>query len=250
MNPWLHPQGPESSRTYWLRRGLAVVVALVVLALAVRVVDVIAGRGDSSATIRANAPVSSATTASRSATRTSATASGAEPTTSAASVSPAAARSSTPGPAGTSASPSAKPTSQPTPTNPTPIRPTCSVDDLRVALAGARQVKSGATTTYRIRVVNTSEADCAVPLAGQPITLAITSGTDKIWTTADCATWGPHGTLRIKAGAERVFPITWTTQRSSSGCSLVKQQLRGGTYWAKATLGSQSASYRTVLYLG
>jgi cytoskeletal protein RodZ len=241
MNPWLHPQGPESSRTYWLRRLVAVVVALVVLAVAVRVLDAIAGRGDTSSTIRANAPVTSATTASVPTTARTPASTGASTTSS----TPSASTAPRPQPAT-----SAKPTSAKPTTKPTPSKPTCSVDDLRVALAGARQVKSGATTTYRIRVVNTAEADCAVPLDRQPITLAITSGADNIWTTADCGTWAPHGTLRIKAGAERIFPITWTTQRSGSGCALVKQQLRGGTYWAKATLGTQSAGYRTVLYLG
>lgn len=116
-------------------------------------------------------------------------------------------------------------------------------------LRGAPQVRSGRSTTYRIWVTNAAEVPCAIGLKEQPLQLEITSGTDRIWSTRDCVKLAPSGILKIRAGETRVFPVTWTTQRSRSGCTLVDEELRGGTYWAKVTWGQYSKTYRTVLYL-
>ena len=74
------------------------------------------------------------------------------------------------------------------------------------------------------------------------MTLKIYSGTDRIWTSADCTSWVPSGVQNLGSGKGYTFTEEWPTLRSASGCKLLNTYLQPGTYVATATVpGGQPA---------
>lgn len=82
----------------------------------------------------------------------------------------------------------------------------------------------------------TSQKACTITFAKTPFELRIYSGTDRIWSTNDCAKIQLSGTLTLQPGRAWQHVWRWPTQRSSKGCSLSDEYLGPGTYVATAVL--------------
>ena len=145
-------------------------------------------------------------------------------------------------PASTSASPSAPavaPTPAPsdTPTTPaTPAAPTaCAAESLSASLAGYGTVKVGGTQPFTLTVTSQADADCLFDAKAGTVELAVSSGSDRIWTTDHCAKLLPGKTLTLTKGKPVELSITWPVKRSAKDCKTTKDALGAGTYVAKAT---------------
>lgn len=88
-----------------------------------------------------------------------------------------------------------------------------------------------------LTVKNTSETDCKLNVGTSQQEFLVMSGSDRIFSTADCAENGEDVILEFKAGQEESARFTWQRERSAPGCKAVNVQPRPGTYRFTAVLG-------------
>lgn len=143
-----------------------------------------------------------------------------------------------------STTPSATESSSPTPTGPV----ACDKTNTGVDLAAYKKVKQDAKQPFRIAVTNTGGVACVLDLTAANFSLTVTSGKDRIWTTADCAKWVPAKKQTLKQQKAYEFTIEWGVDRSGSGCKLAKSLLNPGTYVATA-LFAESVKSRQVFVI-
>lgn len=232
------PGGRDDRQIYLIRRAL-VLGAVVALALLIWLVAWLVGRDSSTAdapvvaspaTSPASTPADTATSAAVSASP-SGKASQAPSKLVTPTSSPSAKASAGPSKAGSSS-----PTSTPSQSEPVG----CDPAELTLKVSGASTVTSGKKIDLTVTATSKG-APCRLDLKQNPFELKIYSGTDRIWSTADCAKWAPASPMVV---GERgwSWKQTWSTQRSSSGCTLSDEYLRPGTYVATATIsGSRPA---------
>lgn len=79
---------------------------------------------------------------------------------------------------------------------------------------------------FRYTVVNTGELTCSYDIGG--LELRITSGSDRIWSSTDCAS-GP-ARKKLKRGVPYTRTVTWNRTRSSAKCHETDEKARPGTY--------------------
>ena len=128
---------------------------------------------------------------------------------------------------------SPSPTPSPTPTGPVACDPTL----MKLGVAGFEKVKVGAkNTAFSLTVTNNTTVACILDISSKTYKLTVTSGKDRIWSTADCEKWLPAEKLTLDGGATHEFSVKWTLRRSSKDCKLTKDQLKPGTYVAAASL--------------
>ncbi len=195
MSSLLHPTGSEPPQVYWRRRLVVVVIFAAVLAAVIWLVW-------PKETPLAQ-PQSTALTASA-------------PTSAA-----------VPPPAPSSAKPSAPAT----PTGPQ----ACDPANLRVGLAGFQKLKSGAAQPFKVSITNNSSLGCVLSVSASTFSVVVTSGKDRIWTTADCAAWVPAKRLTLTPNQAYVFDINWPGKRSKASCKTTKDAVAAGTYVGTAT---------------
>jgi hypothetical protein len=149
----------------------------------------------------------------------------------------------------TTPSPSMTPTGTPSPADsatPTPTGPlACDQTNTGLALAGYQKVKQDAKQAFKVALTNTGGAACVLDLTAANFSLTVTSGTDRIWTTDDCAKWVPAKKQTLKPQKGYEFAIDWGVARSGAGCKVAKSLLNPGTYVATAAF-SDSVKARQV----
>lgn len=145
-----------------------------------------------------------------------------------------------PSPAVTSPVPTASgspsPSASPTPTGPL----VCDATNSAVGLSAFRKVKQDAKQVFKVSITNSGKQPCVLTLSPTTFTLAVTSGTDKIWTTDDCEKWVPTHKQTLKSKGAYEFAITWPVARSAPGCKLAKSVLGAGTYVANAAFAEDA----------
>ena len=235
MSGLLHPQGPEPARTYWIRRGilLAVVIFLIVM--------IVIGVKNLTRSVVATAPAPTITPPAGSTGPTPASSS----LVSGSSITPTPSVSTSakaaPSQTGTSATSKSATSASKTPAKATPTAaatPDCSSADLRVKLKGDRTLSTGKKNTFKLSLINTSKATCLASVTDKNFELKIYSGTDRIWSSEDCAKVLAGFDKKLAAGADTNWTMTWNGKRSVKGksCKVGSPTPRPGTYWATAQL--------------
>lgn len=301
MSGVLHPVGPESSETYWVRRALVVGVLLVlIIGLLIFLIN-LGGRPGQAAPATATAvpstdapaptsstdspaPTDSASTSpepSSSTATSSASTSTSQPPSDAASGDPtptasASDSAATPTPGADDASQAPSTSAEPTAdssqasdepsgagagqqdrersddaSSSKPRTAVCDPADLRAGLTSAsRDVSTGQRVTFRQSVINTSSKPCTIKLNPDSYELKIYSGTDRIWSTNDCAKLVPDVSKRVKPDASVAWKTTWNGNRSQQGesCQSRPETPEPGYYYATAQLeGAKPVQFLLVL---
>ncbi len=236
MSGLLRPVGPEDPQVYWLRRAVVlVVVALVVLIVVAWLrPDPTPGQAvaSPSSTMVTPGPTSTPTPTPKP-TRTAGTASPKPSVKTTPKSSPA--RSATP-----KATPKAVPTA-------TPAAADCTPGDVEVGIAGGGRVTAGKAVTFTVSLTNAGKSPCRLALSDSTFELKVYSGSDRIWSTADCADWFDEGKPSVvKAGGSRTAEVTWPARRSSGSCKLSGADLAAGTYVATAQLDGADPAQRVM----
>ncbi len=141
------------------------------------------------------------------------------------------------------ATPTPSQTASPTPTGPL----ACDQTNSGLSLAGYQKVKQDAKQSFKVGVKNTGGQPCVLDLKSTNFSLSVTSGTDRIWSTADCAKWVPAKKQTLKAQQSYEFSIEWGVFRSGEGCKEVKGKLNPGTYVAQAVFADTVKSRQVFL---
>lgn len=234
MNGLWRPVGPQSAATYWLRRALVLGVLAAVIALVVALVTPSPKRQGVPSAAPSSVLGTAITASPSSATRSTAS------STPEASNAPAAKGAKAAKAKTSAAKPPAKAPAQ------EPVK--CAPSRLRVSLDGPGQLQAGQPTTFALAVTNSSSARCMVRVTGDTFELRIYSGSDRIWSSADCATALRSVTKQLDAGQAVRWQLKWSGRRSAAKCQSRPEVPRPGTYITTAELsGVRSVQVRTIL---
>ena len=126
--------------------------------------------------------------------------------------------------------PTAEPTSEETKT-PSPDE-SCDPKNISIALnAGPNSIESGKDAAFDIAVTNNGSDACTIDLGDKSRVLTITSGSDRIWSSQDCATEEEASRLvLLRPGSANVATVVWDGQRSDKQCTSDLPSPRSGTY--------------------
>jgi len=234
MSGLLRPVGPETAHTYWVRRAL-IFGATMVLAVAVAL---IANGTSSGSAVRANpSPPTAGYPIPSSASPSSMLTAMATP----AAAEPSASATSTPVPKATTRKASTKKADR-------SGRVDCPVDELRPTLTGKQRLAPKKPYTFQLSLINGSDKTCMARVTKKNFEFAIDSGSDRIWSTADCpSTIKP---IRRKLASEHAvaWSLTWDGKRSKPDCKSGRKALRPGTYVATAQLAdAEPVQLRMIL---
>jgi hypothetical protein len=202
------PVGPLPASTYWQRRALLAAAAVLVLAL---LSTLLSGGDDAPDRLAAVPGATSAPTGS---------------------VLP--------------APPSAPSASSPAPTSGS--LPICPPGALKVeALVDAPSAPVGGRPRLSLRVTNTGRSVCTRDLGQAAIELLVFSGSDRIWSSDDCAPGGPSDVTALQPGEAATRRATWDGRRSLPGCKGPKAEAQAGTYRVQGRVGQlrvEGAAFR------
>lgn len=138
------------------------------------------------------------------------------------------------------ASPSPTPSPKSTP-SPRPKRPgePCTQQDLVLSLQGGKaQIYAGGShPTFLVTLVNTGSVMCTADVGPRAMEIRITSGADRIWSTADCVSGEGTDVRQLQRGVPYVRSLEWDRRRSSSDCRSTRTAALPGTYVVAARMG-------------
>ncbi|QZN87646.1 hypothetical protein K5O09_15215 [Cellulomonas sp. C5510] len=121
-----------------------------------------------------------------------------------------------------------------------PGTPACAPADLGLQLvADATSYPAGALPTFTVRLVNDGGAACLVDAGEAQRQILITSGSDRIWASTDCASDEPLKLL-LAPGEPDERQVQWDRNRSVEGCAGDQPAAQPGTYQAVLTLAGVS----------
>lgn len=108
---------------------------------------------------------------------------------------------------------------------------------------------NGEQPMFSVAIVNNGTADCTADVSAKSLVLTVFSGTDRVWSSADCGD-GKQDLRAVPPGGVQQISITWPRTRSVPGCTGGAPPVAVGTYYAQATLGTgpgtpQAATFTT-----
>ncbi|NUR61930.1 MAG: hypothetical protein HOV87_25205 [Catenulispora sp.] len=99
------------------------------------------------------------------------------------------------------------------------------------------QYANGDHPSFTVTALNKGTADCDVDLSPKSLVLTVYSGSDRIWSSADCTTAGPD--IRgIAPGTAQTVAYSWDRVRSSPGCPAGGQPVKLGNYFGVVSLAA------------
>lgn len=114
----------------------------------------------------------------------------------------------------------------------------CADGSLTVTATAERDsYQVGARPLLVLTVTNTGTAACSRDLGQGAVELLVVSGSDRIWSSDDCAAGGAVKQVVLAPDEPSVTRLTWAGRRSLPGCEGTKAQAVAGTYRVSARLG-------------
>lgn len=198
-------RGRLPARVYWVRRGLVLVVALL---LVFAIGKVLGGNGaDTTSASQANV------TSARQAPATSVTL----------------------GPVAPSRKLGAR-------AKPPLLAPSgdCRDDEVSV-LPSVPVAHAGRPITITLQLTGTQPA-CNFEVSPDTLVVKVTSGTDRVWSSQDCAKAIPRSKVVVRSGLPVEVPVTWNGRRSDEGCTALLDWAMPGFYHVFAAARGSAAS--------
>jgi len=183
----LQPVGPLPASTYWRRRALLGLVAVLGLVLLLRACG---GSSEDPSRVRAGATPS-------------------------------------PSPSATAEAPTTSPTATPSATASAPPAACGDAALKVTAESDAKAYRSGAAPRFTLTVTNTGPVPCRRALGPDVVELRVFSGEDRIWSSDDCSKGKGQGVLLLAAGEARALTVQWPGKRTRPGCVTGKVALAG-----------------------
>ena len=95
-----------------------------------------------------------------------------------------------------------------------------------------------------VGVSNTGEVECTVDISLAARGVLVMSGSDRIWSSGDCAGEPAESLVLLAPGARQDVPVTWPRVRSDAACTADLPEPRPGTYNATVeAFGVTSAAF-------
>ncbi|PIE25862.1 MAG: hypothetical protein CSA58_12520 [Micrococcales bacterium] len=108
-----------------------------------------------------------------------------------------------------------------------------------VATTDKDSYTAGDTAKLGMTITNTSKDPCQMDIGNGPLELRVTSGSDRIWSSDDCQKEAKSDVRTIKPGedGQMVSSMDWPVTRSAAGCKDVSSPVRPGNYRLIARAG-------------
>ncbi|WP_139177498.1 hypothetical protein [Ruania alba] len=138
-----------------------------------------------------------------------------------------------------------EPTPTPTPTPTESITPdeealanpvACVPDVVDVAIGlESANVRAGSEVPVGVTITNSGQVACLLDVGHGSLDMTVTSGGDRVWTTAQCPSGPAERPILLDAGAAEETALTWGGRRSADGCPADAAEAEPGTY--RVTIG-------------
>jgi hypothetical protein len=147
---------------------------------------------------------------------------------------------------GAHALPAVVPTATVTVTSKTTVRPivpkkagdACEPRDIVVGLTATKTTYVGRDLPrFRLTAVNTGRRACTFGVGPKDLEVVISSGADRLWTTARCAHGSGSSIQMLRRGVPYITAVMWDRKRSSGGCPSRRPAARPGVYVATVKAG-------------
>ncbi|HZB30685.1 MAG TPA: hypothetical protein VE465_11015 [Streptosporangiaceae bacterium] len=125
-----------------------------------------------------------------------------------------------------------------------PIAPRKTVDacEPRDIVFGFRATKTAYAgkdlPRFRLTAVNTGRRVCRFGVGPKELEVKISSGLDRIWTSAQCARGSGSSSQMLRRGVPYITTVVWDRKRSSAGCRSPRVAARPGVYVAAVKAGT------------
>lgn len=139
----------------------------------------------------------------------------------------------------------ATPTQTSTPTPAATVGPCAPAALLVTARAEQDNYSVGGRPEIELSVTNTGTDPCQRDLGQAAVELLVFSGTDRIWSSDDCAPGGPSKATTLEPGTAVTTRVTWSGDRSLPDCEGPQTQAAPGTYRVTARVGDLRVDGRT-----
>lgn len=137
--------------------------------------------------------------------------------------------------------PAVVPTATVTVTTKTTVRPivpkkagdACEPRDVVVGFTATKTTYVGKDLPrFRLTVVNTGRRACTLGVGPKELEIKISSGTDRVWTTARCGSGSGSSIRLLRRGVPYLATVVWDRKRSSATCPSRRPAARPGVYVA------------------
>jgi hypothetical protein len=247
MSTWLDPVGPHPRSVYWRRRVVTFAVLLAGLFLLTRACgsDQPPDLGIRTAATQTPVPLVSTYTPTPTPTPTT---TATQPAAAGQSGATAAAATDAPAPRPAATAASA---TGPTPTAAGKPRPTtCAAQDIEVTVrADAKRYAATVKPKLYISVVNKGQEPCRFDVGSKALTLVVSSGSDRIWSSDDCQGAGKSDVRLLDPGKAFAAAAQWSRVRSAPGCPKGQPAAKPGTYVLSGSAGGVESQRRAVFLL-
>lgn len=112
--------------------------------------------------------------------------------------------------------------------------------DVRVT-ADAADYPEGANPVFTVELTNTGDQPCVVDAGDPERVVTVTSGSDRIWSSMDCAAAEPVRLL-LAAGQSDQRQVSWDRSRSETGCTSDLPAPKAGTYQVRVTVADVTST--------
>ncbi|MFD1845403.1 hypothetical protein [Arthrobacter flavus] len=138
---------------------------------------------------------------------------------------------------------SAPPTESPAPTvAPSPSEPGCGPEQAEVsASTDADAYAPEENPVLTLTITNTGEVPCPINVGTSQMEFLVTSGEDRIFSSADCQEGAEDLNRDIPPGGSEEANFTWERNRSAPGCQAVEANPTPGFYNLSVTLGERTS---------
>lgn len=115
-------------------------------------------------------------------------------------------------------------------------------------MIGKRTVRAQKDSKYQLSVINGGKQSCVITIDSKTFELKITSGSDRIWSSRDCAKTLKPATKTLASEESHAWTMTWNGERSRKNCKISSEFPRPGIYWATADLdGTDEIKWRMTV---
>lgn len=127
---------------------------------------------------------------------------------------------------------------------------TCGNDAVGLRVAPqSTSVPAGEGLKVPITITNDGKVQCLIDLGNANLEMTVTSGEEKVWSTAQCPANPEEYQVLLAPGASEADAITWSGRHSSQGCPKDSPVAEPGTYQIEVSVnadGGTVTAQRTV----
>jgi len=95
----------------------------------------------------------------------------------------------------------------------------------------------GTTPQFAVHAVAQVSRPCRFNMGAKFVSVVITSGNRRIWSSADCVSGAGSNVIVMASGKPAVLRVSWDRRTSSPGCSGTGHLVRPGEYQVSAVAG-------------